>query len=212
MDDQQRPAFDLQMTEGAERQNVKGVKLAPAVDDHERDRDYLTDSEMKALLAAARKGRFGVRDHALLLVMYRHGLRVSELVSLKWKHIDLDAGRIWINRKKAGLSTTQPLQGDEVRALRAVRRNRKDGLEWVFLSSQCGQMVRQAVNYLVKEAAKRAGLDHVHPHMMRHSCGHALAEKGTDTRLMQDWLGHRDIRHTAWYSRTSAKRFDGVWE
>ena len=195
-----------------ERRNVKGVKLEPAVDDHERDRDYLTNTEMEALLAAARKGRFGVRDHALFLIMYRHGLRVTELVNLKWKHVDLEAGRVWVNRKKAGLSTTQPLQGDELRALRAVRRTRKDGLEWVFLSSQGGQMVRQAVNYLIKVTAQRAGLDHVHPHMMRHSCGHALAEKGTDTRLMQDWLGHRDIRHTAWYSRTSAKRFDGVWE
>lgn len=212
MDTTERPVFELVMPENPDRHNVKGVKRAPAVDDHERDRDYLTDAEMEALLASARKGRFGVRDHALLLVMYRHGMRVSELIGLKWKHIDLDAGRIWVSRKKAGLSTTQPLQGDEVRALRAVRRIRKDGLEWVFLSSQGGQLVRQAVNYLIKEAAKRAGLDHVHPHMMRHSCGHALAEKGTDTRLMQDWLGHRDIRHTAWYSRTSAKRFDGVWE
>ena len=73
-------------------------------------------------------------------------------------------------------------------------------------------MTRQNVNYLIKEAGQRAGIGHVHPHMLRHSCGHALANKGMDTRLMQDWLGHRDIRHTAWYSRTSAKRFDGVWE
>lgn len=211
MDNQKRPAVELAMTESAERQNVKGRDSAPAVDDHERDRDYLTDSEMEKLLVSARKGRFGVRDHALILVMYRHALRVTELTNLKWQHIDLDAGRIWVNRKKAGLSTTQPLQGDEIRSLRAVKRSRKDRLEWVFLSSQGGQMVRQAVNYLIKEAAKRACLDHVHPHMMRHSCGHAMAERGIDTRLMQDWLGHRDIRHTAWYSRTSAKRFDKVW-
>lgn len=61
-----------------------------------------------------------------------------------------------------------------------------------------------------RKKVTRAGLGHVHPHMLRHSCGHALANKGMDTRLMQDWLGYRDIRHTAWYSST--KRFDGVWE
>ena len=119
--------------------------------------------------------------------------------------------RIWVDRLKGGLGTSQPLQGDELRALKAYLRTREDGLPWLFLSSQEGQMTRQNVNYLVKAAGDRANLGDIHPHMLRHSCGHALAEKGTDTRLMQDWLGHRDIRHTAWYSRTSAKRFEGIW-
>ncbi len=73
-------------------------------------------------------------------------------------------------------------------------------------------MTRQNMNYIIKQAGDRARIGHVHLHMLRHSCGHALANKGMDTRLIQDWLGHRDIRHTAWYSRTSTKRFDGVWE
>jgi len=209
MDSTDRPAFKLVPDEVPKRQNVKrGI----AVDDHERDRDYLTTAEMDALLASGKKGRFGNRDYAMLLTTYKHGLRVSELCSMKRDDLDLNGGRLWVRRKKAGLSTTQPLGGDELRALRSYLRSRKDGLPWVFLSSQGGQMTRQNVNYLITQAAERAGLGEVHPHMLRHSCGHALAEKGTDTRLMQDWLGHRDIRHTAWYSRTSAKRFDGVWE
>ena len=209
MDTTQPPDFQLKMQEPPKRRNVKGTET---VDSHERDRDFLGEGEVDALLVAAKKGRFGLRDHTMLLMMYRHGFRVSELVALRRDAIDLDAGRVWVKRKKAGLSTTQPLSGDELRTLRAYLRSRTDGLPWAFLSSQGGQMTRQNMNYIVKEAGERAGIGHVHPHMLRHSCGHALANKGMDTRLMQDWLGHRDIRHTAWYSRTSAKRFDGVWE
>lgn len=209
MDSTQRPDFQLGMRDPANRRNVKRPQ---PVDAQERDRDFLGEGEMDALLAAAKKGRFGLRDHTMLLLMYRHGFRVSELLALRRDAIDLDAGRVWIKRRKAGLSTTQPLGGDELRALRAYLRTRNDGLPWAFLSSQGGQMTRQNMNYIIKKAGERAGIGHVHPHMLRHSCGHALANKGMDTRLMQDWLGHRDIRHTAWYSRTSAKRFDGIWE
>ena len=193
----------------AERRNVKSP--AQPVDGHERGRDFLTATEMEQLLKAARSGRYGIRDYAMLLLTYRHGLRVSELVSMRRQDVTLGEARIWVDRLKGGLDTSQPLQGDELRALKAYLRTREDGLPWLFLSSQNGQMTRQNVNYLVKTAGDRAGLGAIHPHMLRHSCGHALAEKGTDTRLMQDWLGHRDIRHTAWYSRTSAKRFEGIW-
>lgn len=205
----QPQAFAGSSQETSSRQTVKRVEV---VDAHERDRDFLSEVEVDALLASARKGRFGQRDHAMLLTMYRHGLRVSELVAMKRDAIDFNAGRIWVKRNKAGLSTHQPLTGEELRALKAHLRGRKDGLPWLFLSSQGGRMTRQNVNYIIHQAGIRAGLGHVHPHMLRHSCGHALANKGTDTRLMQDWLGHRDIRHTTWYSRTSAQRFDGVWE
>lgn len=204
----QMPKLKLVTDEAPNRQKVK---RDISVDAHERDRDYLSASELEALLTSAKKGRFGSRDHTMLLIAFRHGLRVSELCALRKCDLDFDASRIWVKRLKDGLSTTQPLQGDEMRALRGYLRTRSDGLPWVFLSSQRGQMTRQNVNYLIQQAATRAGLGQVNPHMLRHSCGHALAEKGIDTRLMQDWLGHRDIRHTSWYSRTSAKRFDTVW-
>lgn len=195
----------------ANGRNVKRDQTT-TVDEHERaHRDFLTESETIRLLASARAGRFGVRDYSMLLLAYRHGWRVTELTSIRIADIDLDAGRIWVNRIKEGLSRTQPLQGDELRGLRAYLRTRMDHLPWLFVSSQGGQMTRQNVNYLIKEACARASLGHVHPHMLRHTCGHVLADKGTDTRLLQDWLGHRDIRHTAWYTRTSSKRFESVW-
>ena len=61
------------------------------------------------------------------------------------------------------------------------------------------------------EAAARAGLPDVHPHTLRHSCGFALANKGYDLRLIQDYLGHRDPRHTVYYTRTAGRRFEGLW-
>jgi integrase len=201
----------------AKRQSVKSRKAAPpaagVVDAHERrKRDFLTQTELDQLIAAARQGRFGQRDAAMILIAYRHGLRATELISLRRDDIDLEEGRVWIERLKRGLSTSQPLAGDEVRILRAYFRERTDRLPWAFASSQRTQFSRQAWHYLVREAGERAGLGPVHPHMLRHSCGHVLADAGTDTRLLQDWLGHRDIRHTALYSRTSSKRFEGLWK
>jgi site-specific recombinase XerD len=204
----------------AKRRNVrsprdrgeKGNREQLTVDRHERHKkDFLTKTEMDRLLASAHQGRFGVRDHALLLIAFRHGLRVTEAIELQRQDLDLDGGRLWVSRLKGGLSTFQPLQGDEICALRAYLGTRSDSLPFLFLSSQGSSMTRQNAYYLTKQAGLRAGLGAVHPHMLRHSCGYVLADTGTDTRLLQDWLGHRDIRHTAHYSRTSSKRFEGLW-
>ena len=61
-------------------------------------------------------------------------------------------------------------------------------------------------------AAERVGLLNVHPHTLRHSCGYYLADKGTDLRTMQDYLGHRDPRHTVHYTRVAGRRFEGLWK
>lgn len=204
--------FQLEIQEAPKRRNVKSEK-PDTLDAHERQgKDFLTAGEMTQLLKSAKKSRYGDRDYCMFLLMYRHGLRVSELTEARISDVSLDEARIFVRRKKDGLSTSHPLQGDELRALRSYLRNRDDSLPWLFLSSQKTQFTRQAVNYLIRKAGTSAGLDGIHPHMLRHSCGYSLADKGTDTRLLQDWLGHRDIRHTAHYTRTSAKRFVGIWE
>ncbi len=178
-------------------------------------KDFLTEAEMQRFLDAARLGRHGVRDYLLMLMAYRHGLRVSELIDLRLRDLDLDTGRMYVRRKKGSLSTHQPLEGNELRALRAwlrERTQRKDArLSYLFLSER-GPMTRQAANYLVKVCGQRAKLRfHVHPHMLRHSTGYYLANRGYDTRLIQDYLGHKNIMHTVRYTRTAAIRFEGLW-
>lgn len=190
--------------------NVKSVTTT----DKKRE---LTEGEMERLLKAAKGGRHGIRDHALMLLGFRHGMRVSELIDVRLSEVDLDTGRIYVRRKKGSLSTHHVLEGDELRAIRAWLRERSimrpgatDG-PWLFLGER-GPLTRQAVNYLVREAGKRAKLPfRVHPHMLRHSCGFALANKGKDTRLIQDFLGHKNIAHTVRYTRTAAKRFEDIW-
>jgi type 1 fimbriae regulatory protein FimB len=104
-----------------------------------------------------------------------------------------------------------PIAGDELRAIKRYSATRPDALPWLFISERRQPLTRQSVNYLIAEAAVRAGLPPVHPHMLRHSCGFALANRGYDLRLIQDYLGHRDPKHTVHYTRVAAGRFEGLW-
>jgi integrase len=136
-------------------------------------------------------------------------------IDLRLKDIDLGSSRLYVRRKKGSLSTHQPIKGYELRALRAWLREREQRPDtrssYLFLSER-GPMTRQAVNYLVHETGKRAGLPfHVHLHMLRHSTGYYLANRNYDARLVQDYLGHKNIAHTVRYIRTAAVRFEGLW-
>lgn len=188
-------------------------KLNQTID--QKEKNFLTESEMKKFLEAARKTRHGVRDHCLMLMAFRHGLRVSELIDIRLKDLDIETSRIYVRRLKGSLSTHQPIEGDELRAIRAWLRIREDypnaGSNYLFLSER-GMMTRQAINYLVNQIGKKATLDFkVTPHSIRHSTGYYLANKGYDTRLIQDYLGHKNIAHTVRYTRTAASRFEGLW-
>ena len=181
----------------------------------QKEKNFLTESEMKKLLKTARKGRHGVRDYCLMLMAFRHGLRVSELIDIRLKDLDLDSARIYVRRLKGSLSTHQPIEGDELRAIRAWLKVREDypnaGSNYLFLSER-GMMTRQAVNYLVANISKKSKLNFkATPHSIRHSTGYYLANKGYDTRLIQDYLGHKNIAHTVRYTRTAASRFEGLW-
>jgi type 1 fimbriae regulatory protein FimB/type 1 fimbriae regulatory protein FimE len=182
-----------------------------AADIYVRPRDYLGQKDIDWLLAAAKKGRHGVRDHLLILMMFRHGLRVSEAIGLRLRDVDLGQSRLWVTLRKNGRSVEQPIAGDELRAIKRWLARREDTLPWLFVSERQQPLTRQAVNYIIARAGERARLDRVHPHTLRHSCGFALANKGRDLRLIQDCLGHRDPRHTAHYTRTAARRFDDLW-
>jgi len=114
--------------------------------------------------------------------------------------------------QELALSVEHPIAGDELRTIKRYLAAREDKLPWLFVSERGQPMTRQAVNYLIREAAERAGLKNVHPHTLRHSCGYYLADKATDLRTMQDYLGHRDPRHTVRYSRITGRLFEGLWK
>lgn len=182
-----------------------------AIDLHEKSKNFLTEAEMERLLKAAKSGRHGIRDHLMMMLTYRHGLRETELCRLTVSVLDLESARIWINRLKGSLSTHHPLDGDELRAIRRYSKIRNSRLPWLFVTERDGPFTRQGVYYLVRCIGERAQLGRVHPHMLRHACGYALANKGHDVRTIQDYLGHRDPKHTVIYTRTAAKRFENLW-
>ncbi|MDQ3132870.1 MAG: tyrosine-type recombinase/integrase [Acidobacteriota bacterium] len=189
------------------------IKSSETIDQNAKN--FLTTSEMKKFLAAVRQSRHGVRNFCLMLTAYRHGLRVSELIDIRLKDLDLETGRLFVRRLKGSLSTHQPIEGDELRAIRAWLRERENYpnacSNYLFLSER-GPMTRQSINYLVEQTGIRAKLNFkVNPHMLRHSTGYYLANKGCDTRLIQDYLGHKNITHTVRYTRTAAHRFEGLW-
>lgn len=176
-------------------------------------RKYLSSDEIELLINAVPKGEYYHRDRCLILMSYIHGLRVSELRHLKVS--DIANGTIFIQRLKSGLSTTHPLQEREIEELQCWLAKRSSWLNndmsWLFLSRHGLPLSRQRIFDMFRRYGELAGLPvAVHPHMLRHSCGFALANGGKDTRLIQDYLGHRNIQHTVLYTACNPERFNSV--
>jgi type 1 fimbriae regulatory protein FimB/type 1 fimbriae regulatory protein FimE len=174
-------------------------------------RRYLTEGEFDKLIKAAHKGRYGQRDATLILIMARHGLRVTEAIDLHWDQVDFAKGHLHVRRLKNGIASVHPIQGDELRALRELKREQDPQSAFVFTSERGGPMTRSNVSKMIEATGERAGLPYAHPHMLRHTCGHLLADAGHDTRRLQLWLGHSDIKRTARYSELSARPFKDFW-
>jgi type 1 fimbriae regulatory protein FimB/type 1 fimbriae regulatory protein FimE len=176
-------------------------------------REHLTPQEVEKLIrAAGRVGRHGHRDATLILIAYRHGLRVSELVALRWDQVDLEQGLLHVSRLKNGVPSTHPLRGPEIRALRRLRRDYPDSASYVFKTERGGPLTDSGVRKIVARAGEAAQLGFpVHPHMLRHACGFKLANEGHDTRAIQHYLGHRNIQHTVRYTELAPDRFKRFW-
>ncbi|OLB74448.1 MAG: hypothetical protein AUI16_14700 [Alphaproteobacteria bacterium 13_2_20CM_2_64_7] len=160
---------------------------------------------------AGKLGRHGQRDAALLTLAYRHGLRVSELVALRWDVIDLKQGLLHVNRLKNGIASVHPLRGPELRALRKMARQYPE-TPYVFVTERKGPLTPDTVRTIISRAGEAAKLGFpVHPHMLRHACGYKLANDGHDTRALQHYLGHKNIQHTVRYTEMAPDRFKDFW-
>ena len=187
---------------------VVRTKPAPSIEmDTEPRRQWLTEAEVEAIIKACENDR----DRLMILMAYRHGLRVSELIGLTWRQVDLDAARLRVLRAKGSENSVHPLSGREIRALRSLRRRQVVGTPWVFITSRRGKMTRNGFYKLLKKAATRAGIQDVHPHLLRHGCGFKLVNQGMDTLSLAAYLGHANVQNTKRYARMDAARFDGLW-
>jgi type 1 fimbriae regulatory protein FimB len=179
------------------------------------ERKHLTGLEVDRLLGATKGSRNEARDRCLLLLMFRHGLRVSEACGLQMSQVDIESRVLHVTRMKKGLSTTQPLRSDEIRAIKiwlSERTKMKPGNDAFFISERRTPLSRKTAWFAIRNYGELAKLSlPAHPHMLRHACGFALADQGADTRLIQDYLGHRNIQHTVIYTAANPARFERLW-
>jgi type 1 fimbriae regulatory protein FimB/type 1 fimbriae regulatory protein FimE len=180
-----------------------------------RPREYLTPEEVDRLITAARsrRGRYGHRDATMILIAYRHGLRVGELVALRWDMLEFTSGTLHVHRLKNGRASVHPLRGTELRALRRLQREQAPPSPYLFTTERRTPMTVDGFQKLIRRIGEAAELPFpVHPHMLRHACGFKLANDGQDTRALQEWLGHRNIQHTTGYTALTTKRFKDFWQ
>ena len=179
-----------------------------------RSREHLLQEEVESMREAIKKngGRHTHRDSTLILMIYRHGLRVEEASNLKWEQVDFASGNIHIRRIKRGTPSTQPIGGDEMRALRKLQRE-YSASPFVFQSNRKGPLAKDTISGIIEKAGELAELPFpTLPHMLRHGTGYYLTSKGVDTRTIQAYLGHRNIQHTVRYTELAPGRFRGLWD
>lgn len=175
-------------------------------------KSYLTESEINVLLQSVDKvfKRTSLRNYLIILMLYRHGLRVSELCNLTWHNIDLKSNRLSLNRLKGSISGYHPMQNDTIKLLKRYSKTKHGSFDYVFCTSQGFPIDRHTVNSMLHRLCKYLGWELIYPHIFRHSCGYHLANQGLDTRLIQDYLGHSDINSTVIYTKTNPNRYKDI--
>jgi type 1 fimbriae regulatory protein FimE len=178
-----------------------------------KSRDYLRRDEVRRLLEAALdNGRYSHRNYTLILLCYRHALRISELRELRWRMIDFKRKVIRVKRTLNGINSVQPLRRDELTALRKLKRD-YPGHSYLFISRLGKPMSEKAISRVVAGAGRKAKLrGPATPSMLRRGCGHALAEAGHSMVALQHYLGHRNIRHTLRYFDLPDRPFKDFWK
>jgi type 1 fimbriae regulatory protein FimB/type 1 fimbriae regulatory protein FimE len=177
-----------------------------------RSREHLTEGEVERLIKAAADNRQSHRDQTMILVTFRHGLRTAEVTRLKWDAVDFNRGELHVARVKNGKPGTHPLTGRELRMLRKLKRDQDPASVFVFVSERGAPFAPRGFRQMIERLGQAAGFAFpVHAHMLRHACGYKLANDGHPTRVLQDYLGHRNIQHTVRYTELAPARFKNFW-
>jgi len=182
-----------------------------------RKREHLTEEEIERLLKAAGDNRHGLRDRTAILTCFRHGLRVSELCALTWEDVHElshpSRATLNVRRLKGSISGAHPLEPDEVTALRKLRQLRPESV-YLFENERGAAPTPAGFRKMLSRLAEDAGLGalRVHPHMLRHATGYALANRdGVTTRDVAEVMGHANMANTQRYQAMNANRFRGLW-
>jgi type 1 fimbriae regulatory protein FimB/type 1 fimbriae regulatory protein FimE len=177
-----------------------------------RVREHLTEDEVNRLLAALKSNRYGQRDWLIGLLIYRHGLRVSEACDLRWDDINLAKRTIQVRRLKGSDGSAHYLERDEVAGLKRLQREQEPKSAYVFVNERGQPFGRMGIGRMIERAGEVAALPFpIHAHMLRHSTGYTLAGKGMDTRRLQHFLGHASITNTVRYTAMSPEPFKDIW-
>jgi type 1 fimbriae regulatory protein FimB/type 1 fimbriae regulatory protein FimE len=180
-----------------------------------RVHEHLTEDQMAKLLAALKHNRHGHRDWLIALLIYRHGLRVSEACDLRWDDLDLAKRTIIVRRLKGSDDSTHYMERDEVNGLKLLQRQQEaDGIKcaYAFVNERGQPFGRMGIGRMIERAGEAAALPFpIHVHMLRHSTGYALAARGMDTRRLQHFLGHASITNTVRYTAMSPEPFKDIW-
>lgn len=177
--------------------------------DHDRGRPYLTREEVHRLIAAAKNSRHGQRDALMIRLAFEHGLRVSELVTLKWQAFDLrDSHTLHVQRAKGSRDGTHPLQGATLRALKRYQRETGRGHGFVFVNERGAPVSIEGFRKTLHRLSQRTLGQVWHPHALRHACGVHLINSGVDIRTVQQYMGHTNIQNTVAYTALSGQPFE----
>ena len=203
--------------QGIIKANVFDTVSAPKLG--QRLPEYLEHDEAAALVTAPDTSTpAGLRDRAILEVLYAAGLRVSELVGLNIDNVDLARGQVWV-WGKGGKERVGLLGQPAIHALQAYLRDGRPKLvtkkssQALFLNQRGGgRLTARAVGMLLNKYARRADVKgRVHPHLLRHTFATHLLDGGADLRVVQELLGHADLATTQIYTHVTQARARDVY-
>lgn len=183
------------------------------VNDELRGRRNLTHQEIDLICKAIRvSSRYPDRDELLVLMAFHHGLRVSELLNVKWQHINLKTQQVAIKRLKNGIDSLHPMTAKrQMMLLRKAHKASGAALSgFVFINERGAPVTADGFRKMFTKFSWEALGVKWNPHALRHGCGTTLVEKGVDVRTLQVYLGHKNIQNTTQYLHESSKQFEKI--